>query len=75
MTDVRDTDPTAPEAETFDGDLPSTEVAASDLPMVDQEQGEDEDDGEPMRNWSPSPRASRSRTPATCANRTCCSPS
>src|SRR3990167_2776850 len=51
MTDVRDTDPTAPEAENLDGDLPTNEVAAADLPMVDQEAGdddEDEDDGEPI---------------------------
>src|SRR5688500_16582726 len=49
MTDVRDTDPTAPEAETLDGEQPTNEVAAADLPMVDQEADEeDEDDGEPI---------------------------
>ena len=47
MTDVRDTDPTAPEAETLESEQPSTEVAAADLPMVDQE-AEEEDDGEPI---------------------------
>ena len=46
MTDVRDTDPTAPETETLDE--ASTEVSAADLPMVDQEADEDEDDGEPI---------------------------
>ena len=45
MTDVRDTDPTAPEAETLDET--SNEVSAADLPMVDQEADEDED-GEPI---------------------------
>ena len=48
MTDVRDTDPAAPEAEALEGEQPSTELAAADLPMVDQEQGDDEDDGEPI---------------------------
>ena len=37
MTDVRDTDPTAPEQENLEGEPSSTEVAAADLPMVDQE--------------------------------------
>ncbi|MDQ8029688.1 MAG: transcription termination factor Rho, partial [Brevundimonas sp.] len=46
MTDVRDTDPTAPETETLE-DAASNEVSASDLPMVDQEADEDED-GEPI---------------------------
>ncbi|HEY0927227.1 transcription termination factor Rho [Brevundimonas sp.] len=45
MTDVRDTDPTAPETETLDE--VSNEVSAADLPMVDQEADEDED-GEPI---------------------------
>lgn len=48
MTDVRDTDPTAPEAETLDGDLPTNEVSAADLPMVDQEADDEDDDGEPI---------------------------
>ena len=48
MTDVHDTDPTGPEAETVEGEQPTTEVAAADLPMVDQESGDDEDDGEPI---------------------------
>ncbi|HST91175.1 MAG TPA: Rho termination factor N-terminal domain-containing protein, partial [Brevundimonas sp.] len=48
MTDVRDTDPTAPETETVEGEQPSNELAAADLPMVDQEQGDDEEDGEPI---------------------------
>ena len=47
MTDVRDTDPTAPEAENLGEQTATNEVAASDLPMVDQE-GEEEDDGEPV---------------------------
>ena len=48
MTDVRDTDPTAPEAETLDA-VRGDEVSAADLPMVDQEADEeDEDDGEPI---------------------------
>ena len=47
MTDVRDTDPTAPEAEALGEETATNEVAASDLPMVDQETEED-DDGEPV---------------------------
>ncbi|MBU2269747.1 MAG: Rho termination factor N-terminal domain-containing protein, partial [Alphaproteobacteria bacterium] len=50
MTDVRDTDPTAPEAETLDGEQPTNEVDAADLPMVDQEAGDDdeEEEGDPL---------------------------
>src|SRR5690606_33845466 len=47
MTDVRDTDPTVPEAEALEGEQPG-EVAAADLPMVDQEADDEEDDGEPI---------------------------
>ena len=46
MTDVRDTDPTAPETENLEGEQPTNEGAAVDLPMDGQ--GADEDgDGAP----------------------------
>ena len=47
MTDITDTPETEPTAE-VEARATSQEMAAADLPMVDQESGDEDDDGEPI---------------------------